>query len=403
MAMAPLWGGNVNGYVQHQDILSLTNTNASYMSWVPVPYPAIPGAFTLTTRHPAYFGRALTTGPLNTTLGCSASSNQWVGSATAVGTPFTFQPGWAYLGYGGTGVSPGVPTTSYTNNLYIQSASVTNAAITAQCAGAGGLATWSTSARTTSNTTIWSLVPPLSCSTTCNTFAFSLASLGAMNGFLYVNASGAVKVGNAATSPDFTTSGASFTGERVFRFGVPGWVIASSINGGAGNILTRTVNAAIGCSGFYQLATVPPNASGITLDNMWWLNWEDGGSLFADIGATSNIAKLPNNTYAYAPACGASQTPSPSVTPTGTPSSSITPTTTQTPTQTPSNSPTPSWTPTPTQTPTRTSLYDTGCPSSFVNSHFLNITSITMANDTSAYMRHCESRVGEGRSTCIFS
>lgn len=387
LVMAPQTAAPAS-YVIHQDMLSLTNNNASMGSWLPVPSATYPGAFVLQSRHPSFFGYALTQGVPNTSPSCSQASNQNVqlGATTA----FTFQPGLAYLGYG-SGVAVGQPIVSQTNNLYVQSASVTNAALTASCGGpSGGLVTWSTNAKTTSNNTIWSLVPPLSCSTTCNTFAFSLASLGTMNGFLYVNASGAVKVGNAATSPDFTTAGASFTGQRVFRFGVPGWVIASSINAASGNILTRTVNAGIGCSaGYYQLSMQPPNASGISLDNMWWLNWEDGGSLYADIGATSNIATLPNNTYAYAPACGASSTPTPSGTPTGTPSPSQTPSNTPSGSYTPTQTQTPSITPTPTVTPTVTSLYASGCPSSFVQSHFLNVQSITMANDTSAYIRHC--------------
>ena len=113
---------------------------------------------------------------------------------------------------------------------------------------------------------------------------------------------------------------------------------------------------------------------------MWWLNWEDGGSLYADIGPTSNIAVLPNNTYAYAPSCIVpTASPTPSSTPSNTPSSTSTPTNTMTQTATPSK----------TATSTQTSLYSSGCPSAFLNSHYVNVSSITMANDTTAYMRHC--------------
>ena len=262
--MAPVLVGAIAGYLQHQDILQLTNFNASTMSWVLQPSPAFPNSFVFYTRHPKYYMNGLKVSG-HVSNACANGPN-WQVTNTGVNTPMTVQPGLAPLGYSGGGFAAGQPVVSQTNNLYIQSSSVTNAAITAASTTCGGgIASWSTLANTLSGTTLWSLVPPLSCSTTCNTFGFSLASLGIQNGFLYVNASGAVKVGNALLNPDFTTQGASFSASRVFYYGTPGWVISSSLDIAAGNVLTRTVNAAIGCANYYQVVSMQPNASGITV------------------------------------------------------------------------------------------------------------------------------------------
>ena len=263
VAMAPLLVGNA-GYLQHQDILQMTNFNASTLSWLLAPSVAYPGSFTFVTRHPKFFGFSLATG--NSISTCSVGSN-WVVSNTLPPVAFTIKPPLAP--FGSNQYATGQPQISSTNNVYIQSAAVTNAAITAASSTLCGssLASLSSLASTKSSNTIWALVPPLSCSSTCNTFSFSLASLGTQNGFLYVNASGAVKVGNANLNSDFTTTGASFVANRVFYFGTPGWTISSSLDAAASNVLTRTTNAAGAgvCAAYFQVSSRPLTASGVTV------------------------------------------------------------------------------------------------------------------------------------------
>ena len=49
----------------------------------------------------------------------------------------------------------------------------------------------------------------------------------------------------------------------------------------------------------------------------------------------------------------------------------------------------PSTTPSNTASPSASSQYNTGCPSSFGITHYVNAQSITAANDTTAFLRHC--------------
>ena len=373
-----------NKYIQFQDGLLMKNANPSIASWNIVGPARGSTGMSLRTRHPLFFGAAVQYGVASTyTCGGTTNVNVALGSATL----WQLTPAMQYFGGPGnpSGWSSGNPQTN--NIVFIQSmvASQSSSLLTVGCGAAssysGGL--------TNTSTSLWVLVPPLACSAVCNTFTFSLASVSNVGQFLYVNSAGAVKVGRASAgttysasgdaggAADFTSVAASFTGIRTLTNGVPGWVIMTTV----GTVLTLNEGVSAGCGGFTSISANFPNASGITEAQTWYMNWEDGGSLYRDIGGVSNIAKLPNNTAAYAALnCVASITATASYTPTSSNTPSKTPTVTTTATTTASNTPSPS----------ASSQYATGCPASFGVSHYPNVQSITAANDTNAFLRHCE-------------
>jgi hypothetical protein len=185
----------------------------------------------------------------------------------------------------------------------------------------------------------FTLVPPLACASVCGTNAFSLRA-GSLSRYLTVPplagtdpvAVQVIDPTNAAFSPE----GASFVGVRATISGVTGWVLYPANGYATGWVLQREASPAtcldtaccLAATNATALVAAPVPASGLSLQHLWSLKWED---------SPTELASLPATSYA-APACAPSTSPAPSVTQSNTMSTSVSPSPSNTPSNTPSAS-----------------------------------------------------------------
>ena len=151
----------------------LRNANASLASWNivgPRSNCSIRSRYPLFSNFAVQYGTVgfyscVSNNPLNVSLG---APNLW-----SITPPMLYYGGPATTASAAGGWSVGTQTSN--NNVFISSVAASTSLVSAGCGSAGSA---NSAGLTTSGNSLWILVPALSCSTTCNTFGFSLASWG---------------------------------------------------------------------------------------------------------------------------------------------------------------------------------------------------------------------------------